>query len=69
MIWNGQNGKDKILIDSTGKQIPYVKSFNDETKEVELFLKAQSGVGCIVSGGEILVIKVIIPDAKVVRKD
>lgn len=69
MIWTGINeGKNKILVDCRGQQILFVKSFNDETFEVELYISSKDNK-CIVSKGNLLCIKTIIPDAKLVDKE
>lgn len=38
MIWTPANCKGKILVDNFNTPIPYVKSFDDETFEVEIYL-------------------------------
>ena len=67
MKWTPENGKDKIVIDEMGKQVPYVVTFDDETQEAQILIKGKNGI--IVAGGEMLKVTVKIPGAKVVDKD
>lgn len=64
MIWTGKNeGKSKVLVDSKGNLVPFVKSFNDETKEAEIYLCNSKG-HIIHSGSEPMVVLVKLDGAK-----
>ncbi len=66
MKWTPQNSIDKILIDETGREIPCVQSFDDETFEAKFFIK--SGNGVVICNGEALLITTILSGAQIVNK-
>jgi len=69
MIWHAKtNGKQKKLIDCMGKEILYVRQFDDITKEAMLFLSA-GGKSVVVSEGKALLTKITIPDAKIIDRE
>lgn len=68
MIWDFTNGREISVVDSMGRIIPYVKSFNDETGEIEVFVKPQLGNHFIVDDKSIVVFRATLKDAKIKDK-
>ena len=66
MKWNPKNGKNKVLIDGMGREIPHVYEYDDETGIAKIFIKGKDGM--IVDDGRLLAITVKLKDAKIVDK-
>tara|TARA_R110000868_G_C10973188_1_gene771499 strand:+ start:41840 stop:42061 length:222 start_codon:yes stop_codon:yes gene_type:complete len=72
MIWNGQNGKDKILVDNAGNIVPLVLEFNEETEMATLFISNEDNkciqVPTAGNGWTALKTTIKIPGAHVIDK-
>ena len=71
MIYTAQNAKNKMLVDGIGRQIKFVKTWDDVTNEAEIPLMSgstQDKPHFVVSGGDIVTVKVHLPDAKLIDK-
>jgi hypothetical protein len=69
MLHTSQNCRDKRLVDEMGNFVDYVETFDDETFEATVFLRAVRPGGTktfVVGGGETVRAKVTIPGAKLV---
>lgn len=72
-----EEAKDVRVVDSMGKEIPFVKSFNTETKEAEIYIRAKDdspGKKIVVvrdegeTIGRPLLVKVSLPGCKAINK-
>ncbi len=62
-----EEGRNHVIVNGKGGEIPYIKSFDTETKEVTMYLYDAENFAINGADGKPIEIKVIIPEAKLVK--
>ena len=62
-----KEGRQNVLINGKGGEIPYVKSFDTETKEVIMFLYDAENYSILGVDKKPIEVKVIVPLARLVK--
>ena len=62
-----KEGQKHVIVNGKGGEIPYIKSFDTETKEVVMFLYDAENYAIFGADNKPIEIKVIVPEARLVE--